>query len=479
MDREYNTLIDGDTVRADRTHGAGRRIVDPARDETIIQIADTEPEQITMALAAARRSFDQRVWRDRDPTERGDALQEIARRVRDAADDLAQLESRNVGKPIAQAIGEMTFAAALFDYYGRIVVDQPGDVIDNGPEQITVVLREPVGVVVSIVPWNYPLAIAALSIAPALAVGCSVVLKPSELTPLTVLHVAELAQDVLPAGVLNVVTGDGQIGQQLVRDTRVDHIRFTGGTVTGAQIAAAAAPRAARVSLELGGKSPTILLSDAPLDRAVDAALQRIATNQGENCGAGSRLLVHASLYDDVLDLLCSAADKLVIGDPQDTGTDLGPMISARHRDKVLDYVDEAAALGVERYRGPIPEDDPLTRGFYVPLTVCDTGPETRLWRDEIFGPVLAVTRFADDDEAVRLANDTEYGLMAAVWSGDRGRALSVARRIDAGVIRINEAFEPLQGPWGGYKRSGNSRTQGRWGLDDVTEIKQISIPLD
>jgi acyl-CoA reductase-like NAD-dependent aldehyde dehydrogenase len=477
MTGEHRMLIDGRMLRADDPQGGARRIVDPARDETITHIADAGPEQVDTALAAARRSFDQRVWRDRDPMGRGDALQQIARRIRDAADELAQFESRNVGKPIAQAAGEMLFAAALFDYYGRIVVDQPGDVLDNGPDQITVVLREPVGVVASIVPWNYPLAIAALSIAPALATGCSVVLKPSELTPLTALRMAELAHDVLPAGVLNVVTGDGQVGQQLVRDERVDHVRFTGGTATGEKIMSAVAPRAARVSLELGGKSPTVLLSDAPLDRAVDAALQRIATNQGENCGAGSRLLIHTSLYDEAIDRFCAAADKLMIGDPQDEATDLGPMITAAHRDKVLGYI-EAASRGVERYRGALPEQDPLTRGFYVPLTVFEAGPDSRLWREEVFGPVLAVTRFDDDDDAVQLANDTDYGLMAAVWSADRGRALSVARRINAGIIRVNEGIEPLQGPWGGYKRSGNSRTQGRWGLDDVTEIKQITIPL-
>jgi acyl-CoA reductase-like NAD-dependent aldehyde dehydrogenase len=478
MTHEYSTLIDGETIGVDGEHENRRRVVDPARDETITHIADTEPHLVDAALAAARQSFDHRVWRDRDPMERGDALQEIARRLREVADELAHIESRNVGKPITQATGEMAFAAALFDYYGRIVVDHPGDVIDNGPEQITVVLREPVGVVVSIIPWNYPLAIAALSIAPALAAGCSVVLKPSELTPLTALRLAELTQGALPPGVLNVITGDGRTGQQLVHDHRVDQIRFTGGTTTGTQIAEAAGRRATRLSLELGGKSPTVLLSDAPLDLAINAALQRIAANQGENCGAGSRLLVHTSLYDEVLDRICLAADKLVIGDPQAHDTDLGPMITREHRDKVLGYTEEAASQGTERYRGPLPDQPPLKHGFYVPFTVFEAGPGTRLWQEEVFGPVLAVTPFDDDNEAIRLANDTDYGLMAAVWSADRGRALSVARRIDAGVIRVNEAIEPLQGPWGGYKRSGNGRTQGRWGLDDVTEIKQISIPL-
>lgn len=473
-------LIDGALIARSDGDRSVRRIVDPARDRPLGAAPEATPAEVDAAVAGAARAFRDGTWRRRTPEQRGEVLRQIADRLRAAAADLALVESCNVGKPVDQARGDVQQAIDLFDYYARVIVDQPGEVIQDDDDQMTVVLREPVGVVAVIVPWNYPLAIAATAVAPALATGCSVVLKPSELTPFSALGLAEAAAGLLPPGVLNVVCGEGPtVGDALVSHPGVDQVAFTGGTATGAAIMAKASRSLKRLGLELGGKSPTIVLDDAPFDASVAAALQRIATNQGENCGAGSRLLVARPLYDDFVAALVAAAARLRTGDPQEVGTDLGPMISAAHRERVRGHVAVARQEARAVFTGSVPSDAPLANGFFEPLSIWEAGPDTRLWHDEVFGPVLALTAFGSESEAVALANDSSFGLMASIWCGDRGRGFRVARALRAGVIRINDASPPLHGPWGGFKQSGlGGRGQGRYGLHACTELKQISLDL-
>lgn len=478
LSQDLGILVGGEFVARDSADHV-RAVVDPARDTIIATVPEASISHVDRAVHQAREAFDRQIWAGKDPWERGSTLLAIATEMRHVHDELAALESLNVGKPIAQARGDVHLAIQIFDYYGRVIVDYPTEVIEDGPEQLTFVTRVPVGVVAAIVPWNYPLAIAATAVAPALAMGCSVVLKPSELTPLTALRLGEIASKHLPAGVLSVIPGDGPtIGSRLAIHDEIDQIVFTGGTETGRHIMRSAAADVKRIGLELGGKSPTIVLADAPVQASVADALQRIVLNQGENCGAGSRLLVHESRYDEFVDRLVDAAARVTIGDPQDEATTLGPMISATHSERVRSYMTVAAKECQEIFVGETPSERPLVDGFFAPLSIWEAKPGGKIWREEVFGPLLAVTRFSEEDEAVTLANDSVYGLMASIWAGDRGDALRVSRRLRVGSIRINQASPPLHGPWGGFKHSGLGRSQGRYGLERSSELKQISVNL-
>lgn len=472
-------LIGSRLVRRNPHDQRVREVTDPARDRTLAVVPEATEDETRDAVAAARGAFVNRSWSRLTPRERGDALLAVAAVLRDHADELTRLESLNVGKPVSQARGDIALAADYFDYFGRVIIDLPGEVIQNDDDQMTFVVRQPVGVVAAIVPWNFPLVVAATAVGPALAAGNTVVLKPSELTPLSALRLGELVADILPAGVLNIVAGGGNtVGETLTGDTGVNRIVFTGSTTTGKRIMSKASGTMKRIGLELGGKSPTVVLDDAPLEASVRSALQRIALNQGENCAAGSRLLVHKSGYDAFTEALRAEAAKLVPGDPQSDCTDIGPMISLEHRRRVESYVDLAQHDGQALYIGGTPDDSELERGFYVPVSIWNVGTDSRLWSEEVFGPVLAVVSYEDEDEAIKLANDTQFGLLATVWCGDRGRGLRVARRIDAGVVRINNAGSPLHGPWGGFKMSGIGRGYGRHAIEESTELKQINLDL-
>lgn len=471
-------LIDGKWIERSADATTARSIQDPSTGQTYLAVPEATPDEVSAATSAARHAFDDRRWSALAAEQRAARLRTLADRVRAAAADLAAAECRDVGKPIAQAREDVQGAAEILDYYAALILDFPGTVTRHDDNQLSYAVREPVGVVAAITPWNYPLVLAVQAIAPALASGCSVVLKPSELTPATAISLANMAMDLFPAGVLNLLLGDGEtVGEALVRDPHVNAVLFTGSTTVGASIMRHAADSMKRVCLELGGKSPTIVMADAPFDAAVANALKKITVNQGENCGAGSRLLVQDDIAERFLDALYMRAGQLVIGNPKDERVDLGPMISAEHKDRVTAYTKVAAEEGSRLFELPVP-DAVASRGHYVPLTIWDCGPGTRLWREEVFGPVLTVRTFHDDDEAVALANDSDYGLMAGIWTSSQGRGMRMAHRINAGVIRINQGAEPMQGPWGGFKRSGIGRSSGRYGLEAVTELKHINVGL-
>lgn len=455
-----------------------RPVLDPARAEVLQQVPDSSPQQVDEVVRRARVAFAGGRWSRCPRRERAEVLTEVGRRIRQHAVELAETESRNVGKPIVQARGDVLGAAETFEVCAQVIGSLTDEVIDGGTDQTTLVVREPVGVVAGIVPWNYPLAIAAGTLAPALAAGNSVVLKPSPETPLSALRLEQLAGDLFPPGVLGLVTGGVETGRHLVAQPQVDRVQFTGSTRAGHEIMAAAAVRYARLGLELGGKSATLVFADAPLRAAAASAVWRFTANQGENCGAGSRLLVEAAVYDEFLEAVLDEVRTLVVGDPMDEATAIGPMISQAHRQRVQRHLDAAAATSTLLHQGAVPDRPPLDRGFFVPPSVWETEPGTALWHEEVFGPVLAVRRFEHEDEAVELANHSTYGLMAHVWCGDRGRAVRIARRIDAGVIRINKAVEGPTGPWGGMKSSGIGRNLGRYGIDAASELKQICLDL-
>ena len=391
-------------------------------------------------------------------------------RWRAGAEELAVLEARNAGKPIADARGEMDMVAATFRYYAGAPERLLGDTIPVARGQAFTV-REPLGVVGLIVPWNFPLTIASWKLAPALAAGNTVVLKPAELTPLTALRFAQIAADAgIPEGVVNVVAGPGSVcGQRLVEHPDVAKIAFTGSTEVGRSIAAGAAATIKRVTLELGGKSPNIVFADADLAAAAAAAPMAVFGNAGQDCCARSRILVQRSVLDRFMDALEDAVESIRVGDPLDEETQMGPLISAGQRETVSSFVDGDAPVAI---RGSAPGGPGY---WFAPTVLCPVDPTSRAAREEIFGPVATVTPFADEDEAVRIANDTVYGLSGSIWTSDGARALRVARAIDTGVLSINSNTSVrVATPFGGFKQSGYGRELGPHALDAYTEVKSI-----
>jgi betaine-aldehyde dehydrogenase len=409
-------------------------------------------------------------WRAVTPSDRAAQLRAISDVVREHREELAQLEARNAGKPIGDARGEMDMVAQVFAYYSGSPERLLGDTIPvAGGHAFTV--REPLGVVGLIVPWNFPLTIAAWKMGPALAAGNTIVLKPAELTPLSALRFAELAvQAGLPEGVLNVVAGPGSVcGARLVEHPGVAKIAFTGSTEVGRSIAAGAAQTIKRVTLELGGKSPNIVFADADLAAAAAAAPGAVFGNAGQDCCARSRILVQREAMDEFMSKLEHAVTAIRVGDPLDEATEMGPLISAGQRATVRSFVENGAPVA---FRGSAP-DGP---GFwFAPTVLCPVDPQARAAREEIFGPVAVVMPFDTEEEAIRLANDTIYGLSGSIWSGDGGRALRVARALDAGVLSINSNTSVrVATPFGGFKQSGYGRELGPHALDAYTEVKSI-----
>ena len=419
-------------------------------------------------MARAREAFP--AWRALAPPARAEVLRAVADAVAAHQEELAVLEARNAGKPISDARGEMEMVAATFRYYAGAVERPFGDTIPvAGGHAFTI--REPLGVVGLIVPWNFPLVIASWKLGPALAAGNTVVLKPAELTPLTALRFASIAVEAgLPEGVVNVVVGPGSIcGQRLVEHPDVAKIAFTGSTEVGRSIAAGAASTIKRVTLELGGKSPNIVFADADLEAAAAAAPMAVFGNAGQDCCARSRILVQASVLDEFMGALETSVQSIRVGDPLAEETQMGPLISAGQRESVGSFVDGEAPVAI---RGSAP-DGP---GYWFPATVlCPVDPDSRAAREEIFGPVATVITFGDEDEAIRLANDTIYGLSGSIWTRDGARALRVARAIDTGVLSINSNTSVrVATPFGGFKQSGYGRELGPHALDAYTEVKSI-----
>jgi betaine-aldehyde dehydrogenase len=444
------------------------QVIEPATEAVLEELPRAGIEQVDAAVARAREAFPG--WRAMAPGERASRLYALADALAGRREELAVLEARNAGKPIADARGEMDMVAATFRYYAGAPERLLGDTIPvAGGQAFTV--HEPLGVVGLIVPWNFPLAIASWKLAPALAAGNTVVLKPAELTPLTALRFLEVAAEAgIPDGVVNVVVGPGSVcGRRLVEHPDVAKIAFTGSTEVGRSIAAGAAATIKRVTLELGGKSPNLVFADADLEAAAASAPMAVFGNAGQDCCARSRILVQRSVLDRFMDALEDAVESIRVGDPLDEDTQMGPLISAGQRETVSSYLDGDAPVAI---RGRAPDGPGY---WFAPAVLCPVDPESRAAREEIFGPVATVIPFDDEAEAVRLANDTVYGLSGSIWTRDGARALRVARAIDTGVLSINSNNSVrVATPFGGFKQSGYGRELGPHALDAYTEVKSI-----
>jgi len=457
-------------------------IVNPATEEVVANVAAATREDVDRAVAAARRAFDQGPWSKTKGHERAGVLRAIAQGIRSRREELARLEVGDNGKPLAEAQCDIDDAAACFEFYAKLAEELDAartETVQVGDGRfVSKATREAVGVVAAIIPWNYPLLMAAWKVAPALAAGCTMVLKPSELTPLTALELASIAKEAgLPAGALNIIPGFGnEAGRALAQHPLVDKIAFTGSVATGSGVMSMAADDIKRVSLELGGKSPFLIFDDADCEKAVEWIMVGIFFNQGQVCSATSRVLVQRSAYQGVLDRLIEEAQKIKIGNGLDPDTKLGPLVSEGQYTKVMSYLAEAraggatTAIGGGRPRG-------LTKGYFIqPTVLTDVRSDSRAWREEIFGPVVCIAPFDTEEEAVHRANDSQYGLAGAVMSADSERCERVAAALRAGVVWIN-CSQPtfVEAPWGGYKRSGIGRELGKWGLENYLETKQIT----
>ena len=427
-------------------------------------------EEVDRAVAAARAAFP--AWRAVKPADRARLLRRLAALTEEHLEELARLETANVGKPLGDSRWEVGMVADVFHFYAGAIDKHYGDTIPvAGGVDIT--FREPLGVVGLIVPWNFPLMLASWKLGPALACGNTVVLKPAELTPLTALRFAELALEAgLPEGVLNVVVGPGSVaGARLVEHPDVAKIGFTGSTEVGRTVMVGAAATIKRVTLELGGKSANIVFADADLERAAAAAPGAVFGNAGQDCCARSRILVERSAYDRFLKLLVAATESFRVGDPEQAGTDMGPLISASHREKVASYVE-----GTPLYQGKAPSGP----GFWFPCTLIEAGNADRVAQEEVFGPVAAVIPFADEEDAVRIANDTPYGLSGSIWTRDGARALRVARAVDTGVLSVNSnSSVRVTTPFGGFKQSGFGRELSMHAMDGYSELKNVYISTE
>lgn len=469
-------FIDG--AFAAPAEGGTMESFDPGTGRAFARFAAGGAEDVDRALVSARKGFE--TWRRRSPAERCRVLNEIARSLRANAERLAVVEALDSGKTLAEARGDIAGSARLFEYYAGAADKLDGRSVNLGSDAAAFTLREPVGVTAHIVPWNYPTSTLVRGIAPALAAGCSAVVKPAETTPFTALLIAELLVEAgLPAGVVNVVTGTGvAAGAPLVADARVNHVTFTGSVATGVNVMRAVAPNVTGLTLELGGKSPLVAFEDADPETVADGALWAIFSNSGQICSAGSRLLIHNALRDAVLPRLVEKARALKLGhglrDP-----DMGAINSAGHLDKVAGFVARARARGVEVLAGGNPATDPETgEGWFFEPTILDTPDATdEAVTQEIFGPVLAVQGFDSEEEAVALANGTEFALNAGIYTRDTGRALRVARAIDAGQVTVNDYWAGgIELPFGGNRKSGFGREKGLEGLDAYTRAKAITL---
>ncbi len=457
-------------------------VVNPATEEIIAQVPSAEKSDVDDAVAAARAAFNG-PWSKLSARERGRLVWKIGERLLERADEIARLETLHNGKPIFESRHiEIPAAAECFQYYAGWADKVTGETIPTRGSALTYTLREPIGVVAAIVPWNFPLLLTAWKVAPALATGNTVVIKPASQTPLTALALAEIAREVgVPAGVINVVTGPGsKVGQMIVEHPGIDKIAFTGDTKTGRQIMRDSADSLKKITLELGGKSPNIVFPDADLEAAVRGATTGIFYGKGEVCAAGSRLLVDKSIKSEFVDKVAARAKKMMPGDPLDPRTRLGAISSKNQLENDLRYIDIAKKEGAILVAGGGRADIGTGKGYFLQPTVfADVSPEMTIAREEIFGPVLATIEFGDVDEAIARANDSTYGLAAAVWTKDIKKAHYVARRLQAGTVWVNayNLYDTAL-PFGGYKQSGFGREMGSAALEYYTQVKSVWVDL-
>jgi acyl-CoA reductase-like NAD-dependent aldehyde dehydrogenase len=473
-EREYGLFINGE--RAEAASGDVRELVEPATGEPLARAAMASEQDVDRAVEAARAVLEGD-WGRTAPTERSRLLHALADALVANRKELAELEARNVGKAISSVKAELSQAIENFRFYGSAIASIGGRSNPLGGSLLFYSLKEPVGVCGQIVPWNYPLMMTTWKLAPALAAGCTVVLKPDSATPLSALRMAELATEVgFPPGTINIVPGPGQtVGAHLVGHPGVEKVAFTGSTATGAEIMRRAAEGIKRLILELGGKSPNLVFADANLDDAIPSSVWSIYYSAGQSCEARSRILVERPLYDEFVSRFAEAASRLKVGDPLDPETQVGSLISTEHRERVHGYVEAGREEGADVVTG----GDPVNGkgAFYPPTVLAQVESSMRVAQEEIFGPVVTVTPFEDEKDAVRLANDVRYGLFATVWTGDPARGHRLARRIKAGTVGINMPYTAFPGiPFGGYKQSGFGRELGLETLDEYLETKSVIV---
>ncbi len=480
--RSYQLFMNGEFV--DSVSKQTFDSMNPFNQETVARVARANVEDARMAIGSARKAFDEGPWPRMPRDERAALIKAISDKINEKQKDLVALEVLDSGSTVRKAKEDIYLSARSMNSFSKMAAIDLTENIEGlsktGFSQ-NLLVREPIGVVAAIIPWNFPLKMAIWKLGPALAAGNTIVLKPSELTPCTAMELARIVQEVgFPRGVVNIIPGFGQdVGEEIVKNPMVDKVAFTGSTAVGRRVMALAADHLKKVTLECGGKSANIVLEDADISLAVDGAMYAIFYHQGQCCEAGTRLFLPKKVYDDFMDKLIAKTKKMKLGDPNDPNTDLGPLISKTQQDRVLGYIAKGKAAGAKlAVGGGVPSDPALSKGFFVEPTVF-TGVDNKMTiaQEEIFGPVLSVIQYTSEDDAVAMANDSIYGLGGGVWSRDKDRALSIAKRLRAGTVWINEwHLISEKAPFGGYKQSGIGREFGLDGLKEYTETKHVHI---